>query len=451
MNQFSLPRRVASVKIGFHTGISALVLFFGVWGQPALAQPPEEAAKEVEAALHLTPNPENGKRIYQICAVCHTPEGWGTESGYYPQIAGQLPDVTIKQLADIRARNRDNPTMLPFASPRLLGGVQEIADVAAYIAKLPMDPHNAVGPGVDLDYGKKLFEENCADCHGNQGEGNAKKHSPRIQGQHFNYLRRQFDWIRSGRRRNADKEMVAQIRRFTPRDEMAVLDYVSRLRPPAEMVAQPGWQNPDFPKFARGAFPPAALAGQPPLPPGWYAVDKGTASYTYKLYNQTKDDLDFYNPQVQQMLILGKHTFIGGLDYFRGKTDYRYSNQLIRYFRLFTYGLDTQLVNGNTGQVYDLTMHFLILVIGSTPFLLAAKAADVPLMRTLLDVGADPSITTERGTTALMVAAGVGIWARAALPATAEAQPAGETSTPEAAAAPPASQPDDGSFVPPDD
>jgi ankyrin repeat protein len=49
--------------------------------------------------------------------------------------------------------------------------------------------------------------------------------------------------------------------------------------------------------------------------------------------------------------------------------------------------------------------------IGSTPLLQAAKTADVPLMRLLLASGADPAITTEEGTTALMVAAGVGIWA----------------------------------------
>jgi len=58
--------------------------------------------------------------------------------------------------------------------------------------------------------------------------------------------------------------------------------------------------------------------------------------------------------------------------------------------------------------------------IGSTPFLMAAKSDDVPLMRVLLDNGADPSITTERGTTALMVAAGVGIWAPGENPGTHE-------------------------------
>ena len=58
--------------------------------------------------------------------------------------------------------------------------------------------------------------------------------------------------------------------------------------------------------------------------------------------------------------------------------------------------------------------------IGATPFLMAAKSADVALMRALLEQGADPSITTERGTTALMVAAGVGIWAPGENPGTHE-------------------------------
>jgi len=58
--------------------------------------------------------------------------------------------------------------------------------------------------------------------------------------------------------------------------------------------------------------------------------------------------------------------------------------------------------------------------IGSTPFLLAAKSVDVPLMRLLLEHGADPKLTTEDGTTALMAAAGVGIWAPGENPGTEE-------------------------------
>jgi ankyrin repeat protein len=48
--------------------------------------------------------------------------------------------------------------------------------------------------------------------------------------------------------------------------------------------------------------------------------------------------------------------------------------------------------------------------VGSTPFLQAAKLADIPYMQLLLEYGADPAITTAEGATPLMAAAGVGIW-----------------------------------------
>ena len=45
---------------------------------------------------------------------------------------------------------------------------------------------------------------------------------------------------------------------------------------------------------------------------------------------------------------------------------------------------------------------------GATPFLLAAKTADVPLMRLLLELGADPTVPNVDKCTPLMAAAGVG-------------------------------------------
>ena len=57
---------------------------------------------------------------------------------------------------------------------------------------------------------------------------------------------------------------------------------------------------------------------------------------------------------------------------------------------------------------------------GATPFLLAAKAVDLDLMRLLLDLGADPLTENEDGTTALLVAAGVGIWSSSESPGSAE-------------------------------
>ena len=47
--------------------------------------------------------------------------------------------------------------------------------------------------------------------------------------------------------------------------------------------------------------------------------------------------------------------------------------------------------------------------VGATPLMMAARLADAPLMRVLLELGADPTIENEDGSTLLMVAAGLGI------------------------------------------
>jgi cytochrome c553 len=239
-------------------------------GPSAALTPQEIAEEEYLTVLALTPDLENGRKAYLTCAVCHQPEGWGSIDGTYPQIAGQLRTVIIKQLADIRARNRHNPLMYPFSVPRILGGPQNLADVAAYVAQLPMAPSNGVGPGSDLEFGARLYRENCAECHGQQGEGDEKEHMPAIAGQHYNYLMRQFDMIRLGRRKNSDPEMVEQIKSFGPREQAAVLDYTSRLRPAAEKIAEEGWLNPDFPNYVRTPAPeppPIPAMPEPPAPP----------------------------------------------------------------------------------------------------------------------------------------------------------------------------------------
>src|SRR6185369_5142473 len=58
--------------------------------------------------------------------------------------------------------------------------------------------------------------------------------------------------------------------------------------------------------------------------------------------------------------------------------------------------------------------------LGSTPFLMAAKTADVPLMRALLENGADPKLKSNDGTSAIMVAAGVGVYGPGESPGTHE-------------------------------
>ena len=225
-----------------------LAVAFALSG-PTLAW--NEGGGEQDEALHLTPDLENGRDVYEVCSACHLPEGWGLEDGTYPQIAGQHASVLVKQLADIRALNRNNPTMYPFALEQAIGGPQALADVVAYTEKLPMNPNwgkGLWGPDTpEYAAGKKLYQDNCVKCHGDEGLGDAEKYYPRINGQHYKYMVRQFEWIRDGRRRNANPDMMKQIAGFSDEQMQRVVNYVSWVPvPEKDLAPSTDWKNPDF-------------------------------------------------------------------------------------------------------------------------------------------------------------------------------------------------------------
>lgn len=213
---------------------------------PPMVAADADLDEELEAALALTPDIEKGRKLFLVCAACHSTEGWGSSDGAFPQIAGQHREVILKQIADIREGNRDAPLMRPFAKKRILGGAQELADVTGYISLLLMNPAVSQGPGKNLKHGRKLYARKCANCHGDLGEGDGEAEIPRIQGQHYSYLLRQLIWIKEGKRRNANRRMARLIKKLKAEDLEALADVISRLLPPADELGPVGWKNPDY-------------------------------------------------------------------------------------------------------------------------------------------------------------------------------------------------------------
>ncbi|MBF0178316.1 MAG: c-type cytochrome [Magnetococcales bacterium] len=217
-----------------------------------------------EESLALRPDLKRGRDIYfQYCSEkCHQPEGWGSLDGKIPQIAGQHRTAQVKQLADIAAKNRDNPSMYRFSLPNEIGGYQAISDVSAYITSLPMDPRNGHGPGSDLELGQRVYRAYCRSCHGDHGEGRPDDYYPMIQGQHYAYMVRQIEWMKNGKRRAVHPLKMKQIKYLSEKEMSAALDYVSRESAPSVLVAKPGWKNLDYRGREKPAVPAEKIDGE---------------------------------------------------------------------------------------------------------------------------------------------------------------------------------------------
>lgn len=188
-------------------------------------------------ALKLKGNVKDGKEGYEVCGACHLPSGAGRTDGTFPQLAGQHTTVLIKQMADIRAGLRDNPTMYPFAKE--LTDAQELANVSAYIESLCIPVNHGMYEGADaakqIADGKAMYEKECIECHKANGEGVKDKFYPVLAGQHYKYLLRQMTEIRDGKRRNANPDMVKIIKKYDNAQLVAISAYQSSMTMPGSM------------------------------------------------------------------------------------------------------------------------------------------------------------------------------------------------------------------------
>ncbi len=179
--------------------------------------------------LKLSGDVERGKEAFRGCRGCHKADAGGILDGTYPRLTGQHGSVVIKQVTEVRAGIRINPKMAPFSSDHAVTP-QEIADIAVYVEQLTTARENGKGPGTMLARGKALYEQGkCTDCHGARGEGKALNAYPVVAAQHYEYLRRELDYIQKGIRGNSHPKMVKAIERYTREDMEAVSDYMSRM------------------------------------------------------------------------------------------------------------------------------------------------------------------------------------------------------------------------------
>jgi cytochrome c553 len=223
--------------------IRRLTLALAALALPLALEAASTARTEFDAAVRATPDLRHGAELFETCAACHGPRGEGLTDGNIPAIAGQHLRVLVKQLTDFRSDKRWDIRMEHFTDRHHLTGPQDVADVAGHIASLERPYPVGIGPGRDVGRGASVYFRDCESCHGPVGEGDAARGMPRLGGQHYEYLLRQFYDAVEGRRPNMAGEHARLLGRFDRDDIVGVADYLSRLSPKpraASPAAAPG-------------------------------------------------------------------------------------------------------------------------------------------------------------------------------------------------------------------
>ena len=183
--------------------------------------------QEYEQVLRSNPDLVHGEALIATCAACHGPQGAGVSDGSVPAIAGQHFRVIVRQLVDFRHDTRWDLRMQHFTDQHHLSGAQDVADVAAFISRMPITRASDHGSGEYLRHGGEVYARLCGSCHGPAAEGDER--NPRLAGQHYEYLLRQMHDALEGRRPNFPRDHVRLLQRFELADLAGVADYLSRL------------------------------------------------------------------------------------------------------------------------------------------------------------------------------------------------------------------------------
>jgi cytochrome c553 len=144
-----------------------------------------------------------------VCSACHGPNGRSI-SPVFPNLAGQQAAYIVLQLDAFRAHERGDPNARAY----MWGMASQLPDdtikaLADYYASQTPPPAAGAGDPALMAEGQKIYTEGiaqqnvppCASCHGQNAEGAGA--FPRLAGQHVEYLIAQLEGFKSETRANA--------------------------------------------------------------------------------------------------------------------------------------------------------------------------------------------------------------------------------------------------------
>ena len=204
-------------------------------GDVARAAPPVSTEVVLERAMAKGGDSDaigRGATLALNCTMCHGAHGMSGSDA--PNLAGQYPEVVIKQMHDYKAGKRTSPIMEQIGKALT---DKQIADLAAYYAYLPKartapTTYDETLPAL-VRVGDPLRNiAPCISCHGGVDQ---KFGTPWLEGMPRTYLVAQLEAFASGARRNdSQAQMRNMARAMTPGEIQEVAAFYARKASDAE-------------------------------------------------------------------------------------------------------------------------------------------------------------------------------------------------------------------------
>ena len=189
-------------------------------------------------------HPQAGAQKAAACAGCHGRDG-NSAAAQFPNLAGQHASYLYQQLRHFKSGERKNAIMQAQVAHL---NAQDMKDLAAHFASQAM--RIGAADKALVEQGAHLFRGGlsskgvpaCTGCHGPAGLGNPPAKYPRISGQKTQYLVKQLQDYRAGKRGDypAAKVMQGVAAELSDAEIEALASFLSGLHLGGEPAIRPG-------------------------------------------------------------------------------------------------------------------------------------------------------------------------------------------------------------------
>lgn len=189
-----------------------------------------ELTRLIETTRSIKQNPDKlARAIYEgenravLCVYCHGKDGNSLRPNI-PNLAAQTPEYLVTQFELFSNGKRKNITMEKLSETL---SFNDKVNIALYFSGMKVKPKVKAINKTLYEQGKRVYGNQCAQCHGNQAHGNHQM--PYLAGQKKAYISQTLTLLREGDISRMNSPMIPIAQKLSNNEIQSLAEYLSAL------------------------------------------------------------------------------------------------------------------------------------------------------------------------------------------------------------------------------